>query len=60
MHVKVVDGCISCGLCVNSCPDVFRFNDEGVAEAYDQPEGYEPEVKQAADNCPVGVIETEV
>lgn len=60
MHVKVIDGCISCGLCVNSCPEVFRFNDEGVAEAYEQPAGNEAEVKQAADNCPVSVIETEV
>ena len=34
MKARVNDGCISCGACVAACPEVFRFNDDGVAEAY--------------------------
>lgn len=31
----VVDkgGCISCGVCVDTCPEVFQFDGDGVAEA---------------------------
>ena len=36
MKAVVNDGCISCGACVAACPEVFRFNDDGVAEAYAQ------------------------
>ena len=28
------DMCIGCGLCEGTCPEVFRMNDEGKAEAY--------------------------
>jgi len=27
------DSCIGCGLCEGLCPDVFKMNDEGKAEA---------------------------
>ena len=27
------DGCISCGLCVSTCPEVFSFDEDGIAEA---------------------------
>ena len=30
--------CISCGLCVGACPEVYRFADDGLAEVYHQPE----------------------
>ena len=34
MKYKVNDTCIACGLCVNTCPEVFRMNDDtGMAEA---------------------------
>ena len=29
--------CISCGLCVSTCPDVFRIAEDGLAEVYRQP-----------------------
>ncbi len=60
MKAKVNDGCISCGACVATCPDVFRFNDEEVAEAYaDVTEENEDLAKEARDSCPVSVIDIE-
>ncbi len=60
MKAKVNDGCISCGACVATCPDVFRFNDEEVAEAYaDVTEENEDLAKEARASCPVSVIDIE-
>lgn len=60
MKAKVQDGCISCGACVAECPEVFRFNDEGVAEAYsDVAPECESRAIQARDGCPVSVIDIE-
>lgn len=60
MTAKVQEGCISCGACVSACPEVFRFNDDGVAEAYAEvaPE-HESEAEEARDGCPVSVIDIE-
>ncbi|MEG0944730.1 MAG: ferredoxin [Angelakisella sp.] len=57
MKVKIEDGCIGCGLCANTCPNIFRMTDEGVAEVYAQPNpDEESTAKEAADGCPVSVI----
>lgn len=60
MTANVEEGCISCGACVAACPEVFRFNDDGVAEAYTD---IAPECEHAAiearDDCPVSVINIE-
>ena len=58
MTAKVNDGCISCGACVAACPVVFRFNDDGLAEAYAAvaPE-YEKPALEPSDGCPVAVID---
>ena len=55
------DGCISCGLCANSCPKVFRMAEDGIAEVYvDQvPMEEEEAAVEAMDGCPVGVITVE-
>lgn len=54
------DGCISCGLCPEICPDVFRMADDGKAEVYAEvsSDNEEP-AEEAADNCPVSVISVE-
>ena len=52
-------GCIGCGLCATTCPEVFELDSEGLAEVIGPPEGYENDVKEAADGCPVEVIHTE-
>lgn len=61
MEVRVdQDLCISCGLCVSSCPDVFVWNNDEKAEATETP--VEPDletcVEEAADGCPTDAIET--
>lgn len=54
------EGCVSCGLCVSLCPEVFNFADDGLAEVVSnpQPDNYSA-VSEAADGCPVSVISTE-
>jgi ferredoxin len=51
------DECINCGLCTTNLPAVFRFADNGKAEAYD-PDGAPEEAIQseAIDVCPVSCI----
>ena len=33
MKARVMDGCISCGACVTTCPEAFSFDEDGLAEA---------------------------
>ena len=52
-------GCISCGLCVNTCPELFAFDSSEKAEATlsPVPPNLEDCARKAADTCPVSVIE---
>lgn len=52
--------CISCGLCIATCPAVFRFADDGLAEVYHQPDpDEESQAAEAAEGCPVSIIYVE-
>jgi ferredoxin len=55
------DGCISCELCAETCPEVFRMGSDGPAEVYvdEIPEEVEDSAKDAAESCPVSVIHIE-
>ena len=54
----VQDGCISCGLCVVTCPEVFKMEDGGLAEAYGEVTASNQQDAEAArDGCPVSVID---
>ena len=55
------DGCISCGLCAEVCPEVFRMAEDGLAEAYveEVPEELQDKAAEARDGCPVSVISLE-
>ncbi|MBH1942211.1 ferredoxin [Mobilitalea sibirica] len=55
------DGCIGCELCAETCPAVFRMDDDGLAEVYvnSVPADSEDLAQEAADNCPVSVISVE-
>ena len=57
MKVRVEESCTACGLCVDTCPDVFDMGDE-VAEviADPVPAEFEASAQQAADECPVEAI----
>ena len=57
MKAKVDDSCTACGLCVETCPEVFQMGDE-IAEVIvdDVPPQYEDAAQQAADECPVEAI----
>ena len=50
------DSCISCGLCISTCPDVFRFNKSGKSECFDPAGAAEQDIQQAMDGCPVQCI----
>ena len=58
MKAKVEpDICIGCGLCVQTCPEVFRMEaDKAVAHVETVPKGVEVACRQAADDCPVTAI----
>ena len=54
--------CTGCGLCVDICPDVFAFDDEGniaVVIADPIPTDAEETCQDAADDCPVDAISIE-
>ena len=58
MKYRVNDGCIGCGLCAETCPEVFRMTEEGVAEALvEENLAAEEAAKEAKENCPAGAIE---
>ena len=52
------DGCISCGLCIDVCPEVFSYNDNDVSVAIegDIPKDSLQRAEEAKDGCPVSVI----
>jgi ferredoxin len=52
------DACISCGLCVDNVPEVFRLVDHGKVEVFDCGGAYNATIQQEAiDICPVSCIQ---
>lgn len=53
------DTCISCGLCVNTCPEVYQFDEESKAMAIEEeiPDNTIPTAMEARDGCPVNAID---
>ena len=50
------DVCISCNLCADMVPEVFRMNDDGLAEVHDPAGAPEEKIQEAIDSCPVACI----
>ena len=59
MKYYVNEGCIGCGMCAGTCPEVFSMSDDGVAVAIETevPEEVFDSAAEAKDGCPVGAIE---
>jgi len=51
--------CIGCELCVDTCPEVFRLNDDGVSEVINPEGAPEEKIQETIDNCPVECIHWE-
>ena len=61
-RVWIAPGCINCGLSETTCPEVFTTDeDTGDAKVVEEVDYslYDVEIKQAAEECPVGVIHFE-
>lgn len=52
------DLCSGCGVCVDTCPEVFKMNDDELAVVIGDsvPDDAQATCKQAADECPVEAI----
>ena len=52
--------CIGCGLCAETCPEVFEMDDDKARVKVDEvPDEATESCKEAAENCPVEAIQIE-
>jgi ferredoxin len=51
--------CITCGVCVEICPHLFRMNDAGFVEVIELSSYPESDVNDAIKYCPVDCIHWE-
>ena len=54
--VEIIEGCIACGLCVDTCPEVFEMEDLATVKQGVNYSDYDGPIKEAAESCPVEVI----
>ena len=59
MKTTVNTDCIGCGMCVNICPQVFDFDDNGLSIVVGDCNDYPELVMEAAEICPVNAIEVQ-
>jgi ferredoxin len=60
MKVTIEDTCTACGLCCDTCPEVFEMGtDIAQVKTEEVPAEFEDAVQQAADECPVEAIVVE-
>jgi len=56
--VKVIPSkCISAGSCVAISPDVFKLNEDSIAEIIENGKDDEDNILLAAQSCPTGAVE---
>jgi len=58
MKASVNDDCTGCGLCAETCPEVFELGEDEMAIiiADPVPPNLEPSCREAAEDCPVDAI----
>ena len=57
MKAKVSEECTGCGLCVDTCPEVFAMEgDVAVVKVDEVPSASVDSCKEAAEGCPVEAI----
>jgi ferredoxin len=57
MKARVTEDCISCGRCVEICPEVFEMGEDRAYVKVDEiPEEYQDATQEAADECPTSAI----
>jgi len=57
MKATIEDTCTACGLCVDTCPEVFKLGDDIASVIVNEvPAELEDAVQQAAEECPVECI----
>ena len=57
MKVSVTEDCIACGLCVDTCPEVFGMGDEFAEVLVDPvPVEHQEAVRQSVEECPTEAI----
>ena len=57
--VWIEEGCTSCGMCEDICPEVFEMPDEAKVKDNADFENNEECIEEAAESCPVEVIKFE-
>lgn len=57
--VWIEEGCISCGMCEDLCPNVFEMQDEAVVKDGADFDQDEKGIKDAAESCPIEIIKYE-
>ena len=55
-RVWIEDGCISCGMAEDICPEVFKVVDTNTVIEGADLSSFEAKIKEAAESCPVNVI----
>lgn len=52
------DLCISCGACIDICPDVFEWNEDDKARSIveEVPSDLEDQAHEAVESCPTSAI----
>ena len=53
------EACTACGICEETCPEVFEVNDVAVVKEDADFNDLEDEIKEAAEECPSEAIEIE-
>jgi ferredoxin len=57
MKAHVTEDCISCGQCVEVCPEVFEMGEDSArVKVATVPKGEEDRAREAAEVCPVDAI----